>query len=95
MARTHEHRPTAPRERTAAVRLQAQPAAPADPWNVSMTQILRDAAEIRDRLELVRSAEDRRLAAQESAAALDLISAHARAPVATANRPAPSGRDPG
>ena len=58
-----------------------------------MTQILRDAAEIRDRLELVRSAEDRRLAAQESAAALDLISAHAWAPVATANRPATRRHD--
>jgi hypothetical protein len=54
---------------------QAPSVADRAPWNESMNQILSASAEVRDQLERARSAEDARLANQQTAASLALIDA--------------------
>ena len=46
-----------------------------DRWNERITRVLREAAEVRDELERARSAEDIRLARQESEACLAIVAA--------------------
>lgn len=59
--------------RPAAGSSATHPASDPDRWNERMTQVLREAAEVRDELERARSTEDTRLARQESEVCRALI----------------------
>lgn len=92
------HQPDREADRPGAVRSRTRVASDGARWNELITQVLREAAEVRDGLQQARSAEDARLTRMESEACLALIGTRrspASGPAASPERPRSRGTSTG